>query len=50
VFNSFEVLKPFPVQSSTISPAFFQPGTGTQYYLPKSIDILLKRGIIIPVN
>lgn len=46
----YKIVKPIPIQSSTISPAFFQPGTGTQYYLPKSIDILLKRGIIIPVN
>lgn len=46
----YEIIKPIPVQSSTIAPAFFQPGTGTQYLLPRSIDILLKRGIIVPVN
>jgi RHS repeat-associated protein len=46
----YKIVKPIPVQSSTIAPAFFQPGTGTQYYLPKSIDVLLKRGIIVPVN
>uniref|UniRef100_UPI00068B2EA5 TNT domain-containing protein n=1 Tax=Flavobacterium daejeonense TaxID=350893 RepID=UPI00068B2EA5 len=46
----YEVVKPIPVQSSTIAPAFFKPGTGTQYLLPKSIDILLKRGIIAPIK
>ncbi len=46
----YQVIKPIPVQSSIISPAFNQVGTGTQYFLPKSIDILLKRGIIVPLN
>lgn len=46
----YEVVKPIPVQSSIIAPAFFQSGTGTQYMLPKSIDVLLKRGIIAPIK
>lgn len=46
VLNSFEVLKPFPVQSSTIAPWYNQPGGGIQYKLPKSINWLLDNRFI----
>jgi Tuberculosis necrotizing toxin len=46
VLNSFEVLKPFPVQSSTIAPWYNQPGGGIQYKLPKNINWLLENGFI----
>ena len=44
--NSFEVLKPFPVQSSTIAPWYNQPGGGIQYKLPKNINWLIENGFI----
>jgi hypothetical protein len=45
-YNNYRVVKPFEVNSGGVSPAFNQPGLGTQYELPVSIDILLKRGVI----
>ncbi len=49
-YNAFKVVKPFPVQSSTIAPAFNQMGLGTQYLLPVNMNTLLKRGIIVPLK
>ena len=49
-YNVYKVIKPFPVQSSTIAPAFGKIGLGKQYMSPLPIKILLKRGIIVPVN
>lgn len=46
IHNTFKVLKPFEVQAGKIAPAFGQPGLGTQYLSPVSVDVLLKRGII----
>jgi hypothetical protein len=46
IFNTYKVLKPFEVQVGKIAPAFGQPGLGTQYLSPVSVDVLLKRGII----
>lgn len=45
-YNNYQVVKPLEVNSGGIAPAFNQPGLGTQYELPVSINILLKRGII----
>ena len=45
-YNNYRVVKPFEVNSGGVAPAFNQPGLGTQYELPVSIDILLKRGVI----
>jgi hypothetical protein len=45
-YNNYRVAKPFEVNSGAVAPAFNQPGLGTQYELPISIDILLKRGVI----
>ncbi|WP_395057915.1 TNT domain-containing protein [Flavobacterium sp.] len=49
-YNVYEVLKPFPVQSSIIAPAFNQVGTGTQYLAPISAKYLKDFGYIIKVN
>jgi len=49
-YRAFEVVKPFEVESSTISPAFNQIGLGTQFHSSVSADILLKRGIIKEVK
>lgn len=46
ILNSFEVIKPFPVQSSTIAPWYNQLGGGIQYKLPKNINWLLENGFI----
>jgi len=46
ILNTYNVLKPFEVQAGTISPAFGQPGLGTQYLSPVSAEVLLKWGII----
>lgn len=34
VYNMYEVVKPFQIQTSKIAPAFGKIGTGTQYYSP----------------
>jgi hypothetical protein len=47
-YNSFLVVKPFEVQSSTIAPAFGKMGLGKQYLAPVNMNTLLKRGIITP--
>jgi hypothetical protein len=49
-YNALKVVKPFPVQSSTITPAFNKIGLGTQYLSPVNMNILLKRGIIVPLK
>jgi RHS repeat-associated protein len=46
-YNTYRVVKPFEVEVSTIAPAFGKIGLGTQYRTPVSVEILLKRGIIV---
>lgn len=48
--RTFEVVKPFEVQSGTVAPWFNQPGGGLQYRSPVQLEILLKRGIIKEVT
>ena len=48
--RTFEVVKPFEVQSGTVAPWFNQPGGGMQYVTPVRLQILLKRGIIRDVT
>lgn len=48
--RTFEVVKPFEVESGTIAPWFNQPGGGLQYRSPVKLEILLKRGIIKEVT
>lgn len=42
----FEVVKPFEVEAGMVAPAFGQLGLGTQYRMPVSLGVLLKRGIL----
>jgi hypothetical protein len=44
--RTFQVMKPFEVDSGEIAPWFNQPGGGLQYRTPVNLDTLLKRGII----
>jgi len=44
--RTFEVVKPFEVESGTVAPWFNQPGGGLQYRTPVNLDTLLNRGII----
>ena len=48
--RTFEVVKPFEVESGTVAPWFNQPGGGLQYRTPVNLDTLLKRGIIKEVT
>ena len=48
--RTFEVVKPFEVESGTVAPAFGQLGLGTQYRAPVQQKILLDRGIIREVT
>ena len=49
-YQEYEVLKPIPnVNSGTAAPWFGQPGGGTQYQFPMSIDDLVEQGFIRPV-
>lgn len=48
--RTFEVMKPFEVQSGTVAPWFNQPGGGLQYRTPVKLEILLKRGILKKVT
>ncbi len=48
--RTFEVMKPFPVQSGTVAPAFGQLGLGTQHLAPVRLEVLLKRGILREVG
>jgi RHS repeat-associated protein len=47
-FNTYQVVKPFKVNAGGVQPWFGQPGLGTQYELPVSVNTLLNRGIIKP--
>lgn len=49
-YNAYRVVKPFPVKSSPIAPAFGNPGLGTQFLSPVNANTLLKRGIIVPIE
>ncbi|MBA8807746.1 glycohydrolase toxin TNT-related protein [Promicromonospora sukumoe] len=48
--TTYEVLKPFEVQSSQAAPAFCELGLGTQYELPTSVDKLVVKGILREVK
>ena len=49
-YRQFEVVKPFEVEASTITPAFDKIGLGTQYRSSVSAEVLLKKGIIKPIG
>lgn len=48
--RTFEVMKPFPVQSGQVAPAFGQSGGGTQLLSPVKLETLLNRGILKEVG
>ena len=48
--RTFEVVKPFEVQSGKAGPWFYQPGGGMQYQSPVKLETLLERGIIKEVT
>ena len=48
--RSFEVVKPFQVESGIVAPYFEDIGLGTQYRTPITLDILLKKGILKEVT
>ena len=45
-YAKYEVLTPFEVKSGEIVPWFDQPGHGTQYLSPYSVDELIRYGFI----
>jgi len=50
-YRRYEVIRPIPkVNSGTAGPWFGKPGGGVQYQLPMSIDELVNKGFIKPVN
>jgi hypothetical protein len=48
--RTFEVLKPFGVNGSTVAPAFGQTGLGKQYQTPVPLKTLLDKNIITEVK
>jgi hypothetical protein len=48
--RTFEVVKPFPVQSGTVAPAIGQMGLGTQYVTPVPLRTLLEHGVLREVG
>jgi RHS repeat-associated protein len=44
--RTFEVAKPFEVQSGTVAPAFSELGGGVQFRTPVPLRVLLARGIV----
>ena len=48
--RTFEVVKPFPVQSGQVAPAFGQMGGGTQMVSPVNLKTLLDKGILKEVT
>ena len=46
VYSVFRVVEPLTVDAGAVAPAFGSFGGGTQYYLPSSINALLKAGVI----
>lgn len=48
--RTFQVMKPFEVQSGTVAPAFGKFGFGTQYRTPVPLETLLKRRFVKEVT
>jgi RHS repeat-associated protein len=49
-FNIYQVMKPIEVNAGGSIPWFGQPGLGTQYQLPVSVNVLIKRGFLAPLH
>jgi Tuberculosis necrotizing toxin len=48
--RTFQVLRPFEVQSGTVAPAYGQAGLGTQYRSPMQLGDLLQQGFLKEVT
>lgn len=48
--RTFEVLKPFEVNTGRVAPWFGQPGGGTQVVTPVRLEVLLQRGFLQEVG
>ena len=48
--RTFEVMKPFPIKSGQVAPAFGQMGGGTQLLSPVKLKTLLGKGILKEVG
>jgi len=48
--RTFEVVKPFELESGTVAPYFGEIGYGTQYRTPITLETLLKREILREVT
>jgi len=48
--HTYEVVKPVDVLEGPAAPYYGQPGMGTQYKLPDSIDNLVKTGVLREVR
>ena len=49
-FYQYEVIKPFGVNGGLVEPWFGQPGMGTQYRLPASVQQLIKGGYVTGIQ
>jgi hypothetical protein len=47
LYDKFQVVRSFPVQSGTVAPWFGQPGGGIQYNTQIPINVLVNRGYLI---
>ena len=45
-YHIYEVVKPIPVKTSTVAPAFGESGLGQQHELPLSVEKLTRHGIL----
>ena len=50
LYDRYQVIKPFKVQSGIIAPYFGQVGMGTQYVTSETIKTLLKKGYLIKLR
>ena len=44
--RTFEVVKTFPVEVSTVAPYYGEIGFGIQYRSPVTLKVLLKKGVL----
>lgn len=49
-YHVYQVVKPLDVSAGPVSPWFEQPGQGTQYRLPSSIQTLLDSGYLVEIR
>jgi len=49
-FNTYEVIQPLTVKEGPVLPAYGQPGLGTQYLLPSSVESLIRSDVLRKVQ